>query len=152
MGGYEYRLCIEVNLTPVEQKRWRQKVRSYFYCLPAYKARFDTDAIVVAVMVASPIDFPRRRTDSPATEEEVLEREREEKRREKRLEDMLHWTELELRELGALHEADLFCFGQITTDSLTPSTLFTDPRFFVPTQEAPDALIPDREMEEVPFG
>src|SRR5215208_4712294 len=61
MGGFEYRLCIDVNLTPVEQKRWRRKVASYLHCLPSYKARFGSEGITVVVIVATASDFPKSR-------------------------------------------------------------------------------------------
>lgn len=143
-----YCICVEVNLTPVEQKRWRQKVRTYCSCLPSYKARFGIEAMQVAVMVASPIDFPIRRTDGALSGEEVRQKQEDERQRNKRLRDLLHWTESELISLNAVDDADLFLLRTLSTDTLNPVELFLQASFRMPGQHDPVPLIPPEEEAE----
>src|SRR5215208_3807318 len=141
-------ICVEVNLTPVEQKRWRQKVKSYYYALPSYRARFGMDAIVVAVMVASSLDFPLKRAGATQSLDDMRLMQVEERRRDKRLRDLLRWTEMELTALNALEETDLFRMRSINAETLTPTKLFLAPKFRVPNEASLVSLIPAADEEE----
>jgi len=89
-----YCFCVEVNLTEVSQRRWRETVSKYLSCLPAYQAYFETDIITVLVSIQSPTAFPimLRDTLSAAEKEERL---LEEQHRVLRRQNFLQWTDTE---------------------------------------------------------
>jgi len=66
----------------------------------------------------------------------------EERRRDKRLTDLLRWTEIELTSLDALHETNLFQMRSINADALTPVDLFLRPKFRIPSEDSLVSLIP----------
>jgi hypothetical protein len=76
-----YTFFVEVNLTKVTEKRWRQKVEAHLNCIRSYECKFGTDIIQVLVIVATRDNFPVRVTD--LKEEDKAERRLQAKERTK---------------------------------------------------------------------
>jgi hypothetical protein len=134
-------LLPEIYTSKIDLKRWRDKVRAYLYCFEAYKARFGTEYLTaIPVLVATRQHFPRVQL-STLTEKERMDRQLEERRRQKRLLDMLRATELEIDQLGAHAEADLFLFSAAPLDELTPEEQHYSPLWYAPFQKHPEPLL-----------
>lgn len=138
---YSYYFCIEVNLTPVEQKRWRRKVALYLHCAKGIKKRVGVDMFQVVTFLASPFTVLRRATGS-YSQEELEEREKALKEAEKRKSDYLLWTERELAAQNREGDSDWFFFSSLPLDSLTPSDLLFSEHFSTPFNPEADTLIP----------
>jgi hypothetical protein len=139
-GNYEFSFCVEVNLTPVEQKRWRRRVRAYLHCLPSYKKRFGTEVITVPTVIESSVNFPKTQRNVQ-TPEEIHMRDTEALLREKRLTDLVRWTEAELEALNATHAADMFPFSSVSLLDMSPREFFTSSHWIIPFDRSPRALL-----------
>jgi hypothetical protein len=129
--SYTYCFCFEVNLTAVEQKRWRRKVALYLSCAEGYKRRLGIDVLQVVTLVGSSSSILRKTTGSE-TQTELLERQRERAASQKRTQDMLVWTERELGAHNKREESDLFLYSPIPLDMLTPGHFLYSPHFSQP--------------------
>jgi hypothetical protein len=141
-----YMFAIELNVTHVDERRWRDVIRRYCFCLPSYEERFGTRTLVVATLIQSRSRFPRpvRPAKWRMTVPELREREVEEAKLQNRLIDLLRWTEKELTNLNLEAEADFFRFSTAPLDLLTPKALFTSAHFVMPFGKSPAPLIPYR--------
>jgi Replication-relaxation len=135
------RFCfsVEINLTPVTEKVWREKIRGYVYCIDAYQKKFGTDIIIVPVIVATKEHFPKRVT-KPKYMDFAL-RQEQAKERTRRLQDMIIWTLRELYKLDCMYMADMFRFTNIALDNSTPEELFLSPFWLIPGKNTPVPLI-----------
>jgi hypothetical protein len=135
------RFCfsVEVNLTPVTEKVWREKIRGYVYCIDAYQKKFGTDIIVVPVIVATKEHFPKRVTKPRHTDYAL--RQEQAKERTRRLQDMIIWTLRELYKLDCMYMADMFRFTNIALDTATPEELFLSPFWLIPGKNTSVPLI-----------
>jgi Replication-relaxation len=138
---YSYYFCIEVNLTPVEQKRWRRKVAMYLYCAKGIKERVGVDVFQVVTFLASPVTVLRRGTGSYSAQEHE-DRAKAMAEAEKRKNDYLEWTERELAAHKREDDADWFVYSSLPFDSLTPSELVFSEHFSMPTGTETISLIP----------
>jgi hypothetical protein len=145
----EYRYCflIEVNLTPVEQKRWRHKVASYLASLAEYKRRFETDILVVVTFIESPVNFPKGKRTGRTSFENMRFQE-EERVRTKRMQDMLRWTERELSARNVPGASDHFLFTTVDLNSASPRDIFLAPLYRTPFSQGSEPLIPLAEEAE----
>jgi hypothetical protein len=146
--AYTYCFCIEVNLTPIEQKRWRRKVSMYLNCQEGYIERLGVDILQVVVLCATPETVLRKGTG------ELSDTERQEHARamqaaNKTKADYLLWTEKELVRHKRQEEADLFLFTSVPLDKLLPSELFYEAIFNEPYKEkAVSLIIPSEDVVE----
>lgn len=97
---------LELDQGTVEQKKWRRKVRGLLaYSKGPYQKTFKTTSLTIAV-VATP--------------------------GEKRLSDLLRWTESELETLGEKKEADLFRLSSFEPALTAAEEVFLSPRWYRP--------------------
>lgn len=105
-GSFQMCLALEVDQGTVEQKKWREKVRGLVgYAKGPYQEAFKTTSLTIAV-VATP--------------------------GEKRLFDLLRWTEAELEAINEKQEADLFRLSSFAPASVEPEEVFLAPRWYRP--------------------
>jgi hypothetical protein len=138
---YSYFFCIEVNLTPVEQKRWRRKVSMYLNCKKGYTQRVGVDLFHAVTFILSP-EFVLRRGDGRYSGEEEDRRKKALRQAEKRKSDFLLWTQKELEAQKKQDEADLFFFSAQPLDSITPQELVFSEHFSAPFDPDTISLIP----------
>ena len=141
-GGktYSYYFCIEMNLTPVEQKRWRRKVSLYLNCSDGYKKRVRVDVFQVVTFVESPALILRRGVGA-YSQIELKEKQRDEQISAKTRGDYIQWTEQELIEQNKVSESDLFLFTNAPLYSLTPHKLLYSEHFVLPFEQEHISLI-----------
>jgi len=143
--AYTYCFCIEVNLTPIEQKRWRRKVSMYLNCQEGYIERLGVNILQVVVLCAAPETVLRKGTGE-LSETEQQERKRAMSVAEKTKADYLFWTEKELAQQNKKQEeADLFLFTSAPLDKVTALELFYSALFSMPKSKEIVALIPQEE-------
>jgi hypothetical protein len=123
--------CVEVNLTPVEQKRWRRKVSMYLNCDAGYIKRIGVQWLQVLTIVNSPGTVLRRGAGT-LSEKEKKERQKEVNAAEKTLRDYLQWTEKELVSQNRRSDADLFLFTSAPLDALSPKDLLFSKAYSIP--------------------
>ena len=138
---YSYYYCIEVNLTPVEQKRWRRKVSLYLSCEKGIKERVGVDVFQVVTFIASPETVLRPGAGRYSATEQMA-RTKALKEAEKRKNDYLLWTERELKAQHRADDADLFFYTSLPLDELTPSELLFAEHFSQPYETEAISLIP----------
>lgn len=99
-------LSVELDMGSESQSKWRRKVRSLlaFACGP-YQTVFDTRCITFAVVTTAG---------------------------EKRLADLLKWTEAELQLAGEAQNASLFLFAACRPAKVPPDDLFFRPCWYQP--------------------
>jgi hypothetical protein len=127
-----YCFCVEVNLREVTEKVWREKVRSYLACIPAYRDMFGTGIIQVVVICATRENFPKRQSVYPTRLAARAVRSPQAEERWSRLKNLIAWTEKELLAQNAKHEADMFLFTSFALDRATPRQLFLNQNFLMP--------------------
>jgi hypothetical protein len=139
------RFCfaVEVNLTPVTENVWREKIRGYVYCIDAYQKQFGTDILVVPILVATKEHFPKRVTKPRYTDYGL--RQEQTKERARRLQDLIIWTLRELYKLDCMYMADMFRFSYVPLDTTTPEELFLSPCWLIPGKNTPVPLIKRKE-------
>lgn len=115
--NYQYGLCVEINLSAVERKRWQRKVLSYLNCLPSYIQKMGTDTIQVIVINNLPFNS------------------------DKYTSDLIRWTESVLTRQNQVQDADLFLFSDISITETPADELFNAPHFRMPFSQHPVALI-----------
>jgi hypothetical protein len=138
--AYSIGFCIEVNLTPIEQRRWRRKVSMYLNCEDGYTKRVGTKAFRVVTFIASPATVLRRGTGA-FSKQGLQERERELAATEKRKKDFLLWTQRELAAQNREKDADLFLFSSYPIDSLRPKKLVFSDHFSMPFEGSQTSLL-----------
>lgn len=136
MPSDTYAYGLEMELSELEQKRLRKKIRDYTRIMPAYEERFGTNDLTVVFVIGSKIHYPK---SAKRRDDELLER--EEVRRRKILRDYLSWTEAELRELGLESDRDMFLFTDRRINTMEPQELFYGRHFFMPFSDKPEPLI-----------
>jgi hypothetical protein len=141
-----YCFCVEQNLTAVKQNEWREMIRKYLYCLPAYKERFGTDIITVIVSIQTGTDFPIKPLSS-LTQTEWEERREEAEERQHRLRNYLDWTQAELEAQHRMSDADMFRFSCAPLDQISPTELFYTPHWEIPYRETPVSLLMPQRKE-----
>src|SRR5215212_1223416 len=141
---YTYCFCIEVNLTPIEQKRWRRKVSMYLNCQEGYIERLGVDILQVVVLCATPETVLRKGTGE-LSDSERQERKHALKVADKTKADYLFWTEKELVRQKRQEVADLFLFTSAPLDKVTALELFYSALFSMPKSKEPVPLIPQEE-------
>jgi hypothetical protein len=146
--AYTYCFCIEVNLTPLEQKRWRRKVSMYLNCTEGYKKRVGKDVLQVLTIINSQTTVLRRGAGT-YKDRELQERKRGVQAAEKTLQDYITWTEKELGEQQKREEADLFLFTSAPLDLLTPVDLLYTSHNSSPFASEPVPLILKGEEEQI---
>jgi len=105
-GAYEMSVAFEVDRGTEEQKKWRRKVRALVaWSKGPYQDTFGTPSLTIAVVATAG---------------------------ERRLRDLVRWTEVELTSLDQPQEADLFRFVSAAPDAMTPENLFLSPRWCRP--------------------
>jgi hypothetical protein len=143
--AYTYCFCIEVNLTPIEQKRWRRKVSMYLNCQEGYIERLGVNILQVVVLCATPETVLRKGTGK-LNETERQERTRAMSVADKTKADYLLWTEKELAQQNKRQEeADLFLFTSAPLDKTSPMELFFSSLFSIPQSKEIVPLIPQEE-------
>jgi len=141
-GGkaYSYCFCIEVNLTPLEQKRWRRKVSMYLNCDDEYTKRVGMDVLQVVTIINSPSTVLRKGAGSYLEQEQSI-RQRGIKSAEKIRADYLSWTKKELISQNKQGDGDLFLMSCAPLDSLSPRDLLYSEHFTSPFDPDPVSLI-----------
>jgi hypothetical protein len=115
-GSYQSCLALELDRGTVEQKQWRRKVRGLVgWAKGPYQEQFKTTSLTIAV-VATP--------------------------GEKRLQELVRWTQAELEAIGEKHAADLFRLTGGPPDSPVPEALFLSPCWVRPFDPQPVSLLP----------
>jgi len=103
---YQVCLAVELDMGTEEQKKWRRKVRALTaFANGPYQEAFGTTSLTIAVVVASG---------------------------ERRLSELLTWTEAELRAAGEDQNASLFLFVACSPAQLSPDDLFFRPCWYQP--------------------
>jgi hypothetical protein len=142
-----YCFCLEMNLTEITSpNKWKEVVRKYLYCIPAYKERFGTPILTVLVSIQTATDFPVKSLES-LTPEEQDERKQAEKDRRVRLETLRLWTEAEAKTQNKVNEAGMFYFSSAPLDVLTPTELYFSPHWSIPYHDTPVSLLQNPEEE-----
>jgi len=142
---YTYCFCIEVNLTPIEQKRWRRKVSMYLNCQEGYIERLGVDILQVVVLCATPETVLRKGTGE-LSDTERQERTRALRAADKTKADYLFWTEKELAQQNKRQEeADLFLFTSAPLDKASPMELLFSSLFSMPNSKEIVPLTPQEE-------
>lgn len=141
-----YCFCVEVNLTELTQRRWRETIRKYLYCLPAYKEHFGTGIITVLVSIQTPTDFPIKPLDK-LTPAEWEQRHLEEQRRRHRRQNLLQWTETEVQAQNLLSAADMFRFSSAPLDQLSSEELYFGQHWYSPFSDSPVSLLVSEDRE-----
>ena len=142
---YTYCFCIEVNLTPIEQKRWRRKVSMYLNCQEGYIERLGVDILQVVTICATPETVLRKGTGE-LSDTERQERTRALRAADKTKADYLFWTEKELAQQNKRQEeADLFLFTSAPLDKASPMELLFSSLFSMPNSKEIVPLIPQEE-------
>ena len=119
-GRYETCLALELDRGTEKQHRWRRKVAALLAATTGpYQERFGTNVLTVAVVTTA------------ATKATA----------DKRLADLLTWTEAELNARGLAHQADLFWFTALTPEPIAPAALFLTPRWVLPLSREPAILL-----------
>ncbi|MGE0229245.1 MAG: replication-relaxation family protein [Dehalococcoidia bacterium] len=114
-GSYQVCLALELDMGTEEQKAWRRKVRGLVaYANGPYQEAFGTRSLTVAVATTAG---------------------------EKRLLDLVRWTERELAGLREEHQGDLFVFTSFYPATTSPGSLFFSKRWVSPFGEHLVALI-----------
>jgi hypothetical protein len=113
-GTYQACLALELDMGTESQKRWRRKVRALLaFANGPYQEAFATRSLTVAVVATSG---------------------------ERRLADLLGWTEEELRAAGEEQNASLFLFVACSPADVLPSDLFFGRCWYEPYGQQPLAL------------
>ena len=114
-GSYQVCLALELDRGTEEQKVWRRKVRGLLaYANGPYQEAFQTRSLTVAVVATSG---------------------------EKRLLQLIRWTERELTDTRKESLSDLFVFTSLRLESVDVSNLFFAKRWYQPFVERPIALL-----------
>jgi hypothetical protein len=114
-GRYQVCLALELDRGTEEQKRWRQKVANLLaYADGPYQDAFDTKSLTIAVLTTSG---------------------------DRRLLELVRWTEAELEAQGERTQADLFLFTASHPALLTPQDIFLSRRWLQPFNSASLALL-----------
>jgi len=127
-----FTFCVEVNLTEVTEKVWRNKIRAYLHCLPVYKRMFGTAVLQVVVICATRENFPKRETPFETRSEALQIRGPQAKERWQRVQNLKAWTEKELTHQNATEDADMFLFTDFALDRATAKQLFVNQNFLRP--------------------
>jgi hypothetical protein len=138
---YTHCFCIEVNLTSVEQRRWRRKVAMYLNCAEGYKKRVGSSVLQVVTIINGPATVLRRGAGS-YSEQEQKARMADMRASEKTKADYITWTEKELTLQNKQDEADLFLFTSAPLDTFTPQDLLFSEQFVQPFDTGAVPLIP----------
>lgn len=112
-----YQVCIALELDrgTEEQKRWRQKVANLLaYANGPYQEAFKTRSLTIAVLTTAG---------------------------DKRLLDLLRWTEAELKKGGEVTQGDLFLFTSLTPAAVAPEDIFIAQRWYQPFHQEAIALL-----------
>lgn len=115
-GSQRMCLGLEIDLATEEQRKWRRKAfgLAQICSQGLYQERFATTSLTIAVLTSG----------------------------ERRLSNLLRWTELALADLPDRDDAaDLFHFTTLPLDDTTPEQLFCSPRWYRPFRHDPVALI-----------
>lgn len=114
-GAYQVCLALELDRGTEEQKVWRRKVRGLLaYANGPYPDAFQTKSLTVAVVATSG---------------------------DKRLLQLMRWTESELTARHEQGQGDLFVFTGVGSDSAEMADLFFSRRWYQPFGEQPMALL-----------
>jgi hypothetical protein len=146
--AYTYCFCIEVNLTSLEQKRWRRKVSMYLNCSEGYKKRVGIDVLQILTIINSQTTVLRRGAGA-YKDGDLQDRKRGIQAAEKTMLDYINWTEKELREQEKREEADLFLFTSMPLDVLTPVDILFSAHNTSPYAPEPVPLIFKGEEEQI---
>jgi hypothetical protein len=143
-----YCFSVEINLTEVTEKVWREKIRGYINCVVVYKKMFGTDIIVVPVVVSTPDHFPKR-IYPVFSKGQLSIRRAQTHERSHRLKNLILWTQRELKEQDAKDMADMFRFTEVALDQITPQELFLYPLWLMPFSPTPVPLISIKEETQL---
>lgn len=114
-GTYQVCLVLELDRGTEEQKAWRRKVHGLIaYANGPYQEAFQTTSLTVAVATTAG---------------------------QKRLLDLIRWTERELEAMKEEDQGDLFVFTSLHPDLVAPSELFLARRWYQPLGADPVALL-----------
>ncbi|MGE4053436.1 MAG: replication-relaxation family protein [Vicinamibacterales bacterium] len=114
-GTFQICLALELDMGTEEQRAWRRKVRGLVaYANGPYQEAFGTRSLTIAVATTAG---------------------------EKRLLDLVRWTERELAALREEHQGDLFVVTSFYPATTSPGSLFFSPRWVSPFAEHPVTLI-----------
>jgi hypothetical protein len=120
-GQYEQPMIFEVDRDTEHQAKWRRKLRSILaYHRGPYQRTFGTEYLTICVITTGG---------------------------QRRLSELLRWTELELNGRGA-EDADLFRFTAHRLVETDPADLFLAPRWRRPFDPTPAALLD--ELDDTP--
>lgn len=114
-GSYQVCLVLELDRGTEEQKAWRRKVQGILaYANGPYQEFFETRSLTVAVITTSG---------------------------DKRLLDLIRWTEGEMAAMHEERQGDLFVFTSLRPESAEPAEVFLAPRWYQPFGKRPVALL-----------
>jgi hypothetical protein len=109
-GPYQVCLAVELDMGTEEQKKWRRKVRALLaFANGPYQEAFGTTSLTVSVVVTAG---------------------------ERRLGELLGWTEAELQAAGEQQNASLFLFVACSPADVAPDDLFLRPCWYLKRQSA----------------
>ncbi len=118
-GAFQVCLALELDRGTEEQKVWRRKVRGLLaYANGPYQDAFETKSLTIAVVATSG---------------------------DKRLLQLIRWTESELTARHEQGQGDLFVFTGVRSDSTEMADLFFSRRWYQPFGEQPIALLDSAE-------
>lgn len=114
-GAYQVCLALELDRGTEEQRVWRRKVRGLVaYANGPYQEAFGTQSLTVMVVATSG---------------------------DRRLLQLIRWTEQELVAINEKAQGDLFVFTSASTEGSDMADLFFSPRWHQPFGERPIALL-----------
>jgi hypothetical protein len=138
---WDFFCCVEMNLSEVGQRDWRERVRAYLYSLKPYSERFGTKALVILTIIQSGSDFPKT-TVTELTPEELLEREEAAANRRLRCTNFVKWTAAELTELNVQHLSSMFWFTDRQLHETIPTDLFFGRHWRLPNHDGLHSPLP----------
>ena len=113
--AYQVCIALELDRGTEEQKRWRRKVANLIaYANGPYQEAFHTRSLTIAVLTTAG---------------------------DKRLLDLLRWTEAELKPEGEGAQGDLFLFTSLTPAAVAPEDIFIAQRWYQPFHQEAIALL-----------
>lgn len=114
-SAYQVCLVIELDRGTEEQKAWRRKIRGLFaYAAGPYQEAFGTKSLTIAVLTTAG---------------------------DKRLIELIRWTEHEIAAMKGKHQGDLFVFTSLAAEPIEPGDLFLAPRWHLPFGDHRVALL-----------
>lgn len=134
-------ILLEIYRTPIDEKRWKRKVRTYVHAWPIFKQQFGVRDLQIAVINGRESDFPKLVTEKRDEAQDLLEA-RQQHRRHR---NMLRWTAEEMEQLGYADHADIFYFSTIRHNRVSFQEFWFSPHWTIPLSDKQKPLIHGKE-------